>query len=96
MRTCDVSARVAAGVKLAGGSATVPITNGMMAQGQEFAPLGVSAAESPPAASGAMIGHTEHATNLHVGGLLLFAGGFIIFWHLGGFRMAFDIGMGRG
>jgi hypothetical protein len=77
-------------------SATVPITNGMMqAGGQVFQALG-GGAEAPPVAQSVTGGMTEHNTSAHVGVILLAAGGLILALHLGGFRLAFDVGMGRG
>jgi hypothetical protein len=75
-------------------SATVPITNGMMASSQSFAPVGSPTAEGPPVAI--PVAGMEHSTNLHVGAMLLGAGAVILLFHLGGFRLAFDVGMGRG
>lgn len=78
-------------------SASVPITSAMVAdpaQGGGFMPLG-GGSEAPPAAVGVAPGGKQHATNVHVGMWLLGAGAFIAAWHLSGFRMAFDVGMGR-
>ena len=74
-------------------SATVPITNGQMSAGAlSTQPLG-SPAEAPP--EGLTV-QGPHNTSLHVGLWALGAIGFIAFFHLGGFRIAFDVGMGRG
>lgn len=78
-------------------SATVPITNGDMSAGaQVFQPLS-SGTEAPPA-SAYTVGYSSgaHNTSLHVGVILLAAGAVILGLHLGGFRLAFDVGMGRG
>lgn len=77
-------------------SATVPITNGDMSAGALYQQPLASSAEAPPAAAYA-VGFTSgaHNTSLHVGGILLLAGGVILALHLGGFRLAFDVGMGR-
>ena len=97
-----VRANVIAGVPMAGGSATVPITNGDMAAGAlSFAPIG---AEAPPvgatvgatsAAPAASSARNDHNTALHLGGFLLACGLFIAWWHGGGFRMAYDVSLGR-
>jgi hypothetical protein len=74
-------------------SATVPVTNSMVAEGQQMMSLG-SPGEAPPVSI--PLGGTDHSSNLHVGLILLAAGGVIAAFHLGGFRLAFDVGMGRG
>lgn len=81
-------------------SASVPITSAMVADPSQggFMTLGGAAEASPssmPAAVGVAPGGKQHATNVHVGMWLLGAGVFIAGWHLSGFRMAFDVGMGR-
>lgn len=79
-------------------SASVPITSAMVAdpaQGQGgFMQLG-AAAEGPPSTVGIAVGSSAHATNVHVAMWLLAGGAFIAAWHFSGFRMAFDVGMGR-
>lgn len=80
-------------------SATVPITSQMVADagagsGGGFMPLG-GAGEASPAAVGIPTANTGHATNVHVAMWLLGAGGIVAFFHLGGFRFAFDVGLGR-
>ena len=67
----------------------------MVADAQAFAPIGSPQAEAPPEATGVPTGRAQHATNIHVALWVLAAGGFIIAWHLSGFRIAFDVGMGR-
>ena len=95
MTPAEARARVLEGLALAGGSATVPITNGMIQAGaQLFQPLTSPAAESPPA--GVSTGASGHATNYHVGGIILGFGALILALHLMGFRLAFDVGLGRG
>ncbi len=79
-------------------SATVPITSAMVADpSQGYMHLG-GPGEAPPGAAAVGIAQPagkQHATNVHVGMWLLGAGIFIGAWHLSGFRMAFDVGMGR-
>lgn len=96
MRPAELRARAIAAA-LAGAGASIPITNQMVAEGQLFAPVGSQTAEAPPASPvGVTYGRNRHNTSAHVGGILLLAGGVILVLHLGGFRLAFDVGMGRG
>ena len=94
-----VRANVHAGVPMAGGSATVPITNGDMAAGAlNFAPLGseapaVGATSAAPASSTG--GANQHNTALHLGVFVLALGLFIAVWDGAGFRMAYDVSLGR-
>lgn len=81
-------------------SATVPITNGQMQAGaQIFAPLGGEA--GPGMGSVAVAGVSPRSTsgfqtNHAVGGTLLGFGVLLLVLHLSGFRLAFDVGLGRG
>jgi hypothetical protein len=82
----------------------IPITNGHVQAGaQVFAGSGSPEAAPPqvPGSSAADVQGTgalsgTHNTPMHVGGLLLFAGAVIFGLHYLGFRVAFDVGMGRG
>jgi hypothetical protein len=99
MSPAEARARTLAGMRMAGGSATVPITNGDMAAGAlNFAPLGgeapnVGVSSSAPASSGTAA--QQHNTALHLGAFLLAMGLFIALWDGSGFRMAYDVSLGR-
>lgn len=80
-----------------------PITNGHLQAGaQVFAAGGASA--PPPAEAGGSAADVQgtgdllgrHNTPLHVAGLALTAGIVIFTLHALGFRIAFDVGLGRG
>jgi len=77
-------------------SATVPITSAMVADGGQMMNLG-SPAEAPPTAAGVATGapSKQHSTNVHMALWMLGAFGVVAGFHLGGFRLAFDVGMGR-
>lgn len=85
-------------------SLATPITNGTMSAGAlAFQGAGPGyAAEAPPAGASAAAAQGTgnlagpHNTPLHVGGILLFAGGVIFALHYLGFRFAADVGLGRG
>jgi hypothetical protein len=85
-------------------SLAVPVTNGMMTAGaQVFAgSAGVGSYEQPPAGGGSVAAVQGtgslaglHNTPLHVAGILLVAGTIIIGAHYLGFRIGFDVGLGR-
>jgi hypothetical protein len=80
-----------------------PLTNGHMQAGaQVYAGAGSDAA--PPQVPGSSAADVQgtgalsgmHNTPLHVGGIVLFAGAVIFGLHFLGFRVAFDVGLGRG
>ena len=85
-------------------SVAIPVTNGSMSAG----PLNMQSpyAGTPPmpdasAPSTADLQGTGdlaglHNTPLHVAGILLVAGGVLVFFRVSGFRFAFDVGLGRG
>ncbi|HUE26303.1 MAG TPA: hypothetical protein VMP89_05980 [Solirubrobacteraceae bacterium] len=76
-------------------SASVPITSQMVAEGSNMQQLGAPS-EAPPTGVGyAMPASRQHATNIHMALWMLGAFGVIAAFHLGGWRMAFDVGMGR-
>jgi hypothetical protein len=81
----------------------IPTTNGSMAQG----PLTMQSPTvgTPPPAIGAPSASAVqgtgdltgmHNTPMHVAGILLVAGGALLFFRVSGFRFAFDVGLGRG
>lgn len=81
----------------------IPTTNGAMSAGAlSMQPPTVGtpppqAMGQPTAAEVQGTGHLggAHNTPMHVAGLLLVAGGILIFFRQAGFRFAFDVGLGR-
>ena len=82
----------------------IPSTNGSMSAGI-LSMQHPSTGTPPPPASGQpnaaeVVGTGQlagaHNTPMHVAGILLLAGGALVFFKFSGFRVAFDVGLGRG
>jgi hypothetical protein len=77
-------------------SASVPITSRMVAEGGNMMALGGPGETAPAAVGYAMPGGSpRHATNIHMALWMLGAFGVIAAYHFGGWRMGFDVGVGR-
>jgi hypothetical protein len=82
----------------------IPSTNGQMSAGvlsMQLPSVGTPPAPSTGQPSAAEVQGTgelsgSHNTPLHVAGILLLAGGALLFFRTSGFRFAFDVGLGRG
>lgn len=83
----------------------IPVTNGAMSAGVlamqqpvQGTPPPAQESSQPSAAAVQFTGELSapHNTPMHVAGILLAAGGVILFFKLTGFRFAFDVGLGRG
>lgn len=81
----------------------IPSTNGHMSgdilymqQPAAGSPPPTVAAPSAAAVQGMGDLTGSHNTPMHVAGILLVAGGALLFFRMSGFRFAFDVGLGRG
>jgi hypothetical protein len=82
-------------------SLAIPLTNGHMQAGaQQFAGSAPVVAPQPTANASEVQGTgrltAPHNTPMHVAGIVLFAGAVVLGLHFMGFRLAFDVGLGRG